>query len=227
MSKFINIHTHSDHQFPGEITIRNLFPEDAAPADDLPGKFYSAGIHPWYLKEDLVTQAFEKVAGTAGKSSVIAVGETGLDKVSEVPFELQEAAFQMHLDLADRIRKPVILHCVRSWSEMLSVRKLRQTDLPWIFHGFSGKPETADQLTRKGCYISFGKALLKPNAVIGTMFRNIPLEYVFFETDDLDSPVAEVYKAAAGLKGINIETIKTQVYQNFLNCFGAAIDGKT
>jgi TatD DNase family protein len=160
------------------------------------------------------------------KPEVIAVGETGLDKAVNVPVDLQEAVFQMHLDLADRVRKPVILHCVRAWSEILAIRKSKQTDIPWIFHGFTGKPEAADQLIRKGCYVSFGKALLKPNAVIGTMFRNIALQHVFFETDEMDIPVAEVYKAAAGLKEINLEELKWQIQQNFLTCFGAAVDGK-
>lgn len=143
-----------------------------------PSLYYSVGIHPWmsgtYTPEDL-----ERLAIDAAAPEVLAVGECGLDKLRGADMETQIRLLEHHNDIAERVGKPLIVHCVRAWGELLGLRRAWQPSQPWVIHGFRGKPELARQLVDAGCYISLGK-LYNPG-VPGA----VPPDRILHETDAL------------------------------------------
>lgn len=83
-----------------------------------------------------------------------------------------------------------------------------------ILHGFSKNEQIANQLIRNGFYISFGKYLLQ-NPELETVFKNMPNDKFFLETDTVEEGIQAVYALAANYKGITIEAIQKQVNSNF------------
>lgn len=72
--------------------------------------------------------------------------------------ELQLYFFEQQLILATKLQKPLILHVVKSWEEVLKSIKKCKVSSPLIVHGFRGKPQLAQQLIDKGFYLSFGES---------------------------------------------------------------------
>ena len=88
--------------------------------------------------------------------SVIALGEAGLDKSIDAPLSLQTEVFTEQVKLSEAFRKPLVIHCVKAWDELLAVKKDLNPQMPWVIHGFRGNDILAEQLIRKGLYLSFG-----------------------------------------------------------------------
>src|SRR5512133_2672798 len=103
MDNYINFHTHKQSTSDGIITVYNqLLHEDAR----IPKQFYSAGLHPWYA-DKLTATDLSRVLDLHGScSNLIALGETGLDKVCKIPFQLQQDIFELHLNKAVILHKP-------------------------------------------------------------------------------------------------------------------------
>ena len=178
--------------------------------------WYSAGIHPWYINKDIEEQLASLEKCTALKN-VLAVGECGLDKVCETDFFLQQKIFSKEIQLANKIQKPIIIHCVKAFDETLHQLKNENVNVPVIFHGFNKSKELANRIIDDGHYLSFGKHLLHEN--LHQIFSDISLQHVFFETDDTDIEISEVYKMAAEIKNISLETLIKKIAENFNEIF--------
>lgn len=210
---FINIHT---HQPTGnrKKEILNLYKDFERVKD--PG-YYSIGIHPWYIGNDPDT-ALKELAASAQSSSVLAIGETGLDKISKTDLVLQEKVFRFQLQLAVRLQKPLIIHCVRAWNEITHILDQEKPAIPVIFHGFNKGITLAIQLCTKGYYLSFGKALEKDNT--RQVLKNIPPHLFFLETDDDKIPIPQVYEWASNALTIDLNALDLQIQKNAAAVFG-------
>jgi TatD DNase family protein len=161
---------------------------------------FSVGIHPWHPDIHLM----ETVRKYARMPSVVAIGETGLDKITakdKNSFELQQELFLMHVRLAEETGKPVIIHCVKAWDELLHVRKSIKPALPWIIHGFRGHEILAKQLLDAGLYLSFGTNY-NPQALKAAWEKRRLLA----ETDDKNIDIRNIYKLIT--KDLNISEEK-------------------
>ena len=69
--------------------------------------------------------------------SVLAIGECGLDKACDTNFKLQQQVFTTQVNWANEIKKPLIIHCVRAYGEVLSLLQKNNNKVPVIFHGFN------------------------------------------------------------------------------------------
>jgi TatD DNase family protein len=213
MAPFINIHSHkrnSEH-----LIILNV----SENIDWHEGKFFSFGIHPWDIdKIELETDI--KILDELCKSKkIIAVGEIGIDRAIQIPVETQTEVFIKQLIIANQYNMPVIIHCVKAWSDLLSLKKSIKVNTPWIFHGFTGNLQTAHQLIQNGMYLSFGLKLIQSQKLQET-FKQLPIHSIFLETDDSDAIIEDIYQKAAELYDICIEELKTKMYQNFIKVFG-------
>ena len=155
MSYPVDIHTHRLPLVPGEAIV-NCMPDTYLPQ---PLNWYSVGLHPWRLDrydwEDATFRfAFEAILC---HPQVIAVGEAGLDKLASTPLARQMEAFRYQAGQADALGKPLIIHAVNTIDELLALRKELRPSVPWIIHGFRGKPSQADAYLRHGFYLSFGE----------------------------------------------------------------------
>lgn len=165
-----NIHTH-DKSLCNAII--NIYPHEQL----IEGAIHSVGIHPWHTI-DIDNSTIEKLSSLAFNSQVIAIGETGLDALKGAPIEKQIDIFKLHISLSEQTKKPLIIHCVKSFNELIALKKQIRPSMPWIIHGFRGKPQLARQLLDNGFYISLGEKFNTKTAAI------IPTNRLLFETDE-------------------------------------------
>lgn len=213
--RFINIHCHQSDPSADISVISqyvspalDLIPESSAP-------YKSIGLHPWHFGEDTLELQWEHLNKCLDKDSYFAIGECGLDRLKGPALEFQEKILLLHCQLAIAYSKPMILHVVRTISNLLAFRKRYPSDIPMIVHGFRGNRYEAAQLTAQGFSLSFGEALLYPNPKLEEAFLHTPLESIFFETDTSKLPVSNIYQKAAQLRGISLKALATQLENNF------------
>jgi TatD DNase family protein len=214
------IDVHSHH--PGNPhAVRNLFPGEVGLIR--PGSVYSVGLHPWNLKKEKDSRWLEVLKTVAGKTEVVAIGESGLDKLTDVPMVEQMPVFDGHAEIAEQVGKPLIVHCVRAWQELIAVKNRRRPAVKWIVHGFNSKPPVAKMLLDNGFALSFGKAILDADSNAATVLKQIDFQHFFLETDDSDSGIEKIYAAAAQIRNCSVEDLSVQIKDNFYNTFGRLI----
>lgn len=211
---YYNLHTHKATNEPDIFELVNQYPQEF----DASIPNYSIGIHPWYIVENRVEEDFKIIEEKLSDENCLAIGECGLDKRIEIPFDLQEAVFKKHLALAEKFKKPVVIHCVASFQELIKIKTDLKISVPMIIHGFSKKQELAKQLLDNGFYLSFGKYLLR-NPELKSVFQSIPNDRFLLETDTVEEKIQEVYEVASRYKNLEIKDLKDIVETNFRSIF--------
>lgn len=208
---FYNLHTHSNPSNNNVLAIVNQYPNDF----DEQSQYFSIGIHPWYIETERISEDLAIIKDKMLLHNCLAIGECGLDKRIETPMTLQLDVFEKQLQIAENYKKPVILHCVSAYQEVIAVSKDLKISVPMIIHGFSKNYQTAKSLLDHGFYLSFGKYLLR-NTELAEVFLKVPDTRFLLETDTIEESIDEVYQKAERIKKINIEQ---QVENNFKNIF--------
>ncbi len=211
--QYFNLHTHSPAKDLEETAIINIFPEQEVPEKYL----YSVGLHPWYVSGESLERDLKLVAEKG--VDAVAIGECGLDRICDVSFELQLKAFRAQVGIAAAIGKPLVIHCVRAYPELVSEKKAFRSALPWIVHGFRGNKETASQLIKHGFYLSFGEALMN-DPRLGEVLASVPEDRFFLETDESVASIREIYGKAAVMRNIDFDTLIVQQRKNAWALFG-------
>lgn len=214
---YIDIHTHSFYRDPETTLVLNVFPDEVEKLE-LP-VYCSVGLHPWHVNEASWEKQIEKVSKAAAGRNVLCIGETGLDKAVSNSYEIQQLAFSAQLAMAETLKKPPVIHCVRSYSELLAIRKKSDLSIPWIFHWFNADEHTARELIRKNCYLSFGHLLFNERSKAFRVFKTMPADHLFFETDDAGYSIREIYSRAADVRKLSLTFLESQIMDNFGNCF--------
>ncbi len=220
--QYINIHTHHQDLDTNTKTILNVCAHEIYKLDKefkLSNQLISIGLHPWHLRTDLQKKESAKnmsiVKQFATQNMVWGIGETGLDRIIIENYELQKKYFYQHIEISEELRKPLIIHCVRAYNDILAIKKQVKPLQKWIFHGFNANNEIAKQLLKQECYLSFGYNLFNLKAKSSIFFEEMPLEYLFLETDTLQN-IQFIYQQAAKLKNIEIELLSKQIHKNFI-----------
>ena len=208
-----NLHTHSASGNPDVFEIVNRYPYEAI---DVP--YFSTGIHPWHIDEDKIDEHLAIMEERLQQDNCLALGECGLDKRIEIPLNVQVKVFERQLLLAKQYQKPVILHLVAAFQELIEIKNVLQPGVPMIVHGFSKNVQVAKQLLDNAFYLSFGKYLLR-NPELSSVFAEIPVDRFFLETDTIEEGIADVYAKAALARNMDIEDLKNNVSKNFKNIF--------
>jgi len=214
---FVNIHTHIAIPEANLLQIVNLDLNQPCPEQG----YYSYGIHPWALDnaDFQMNEALNKLKENLQQPQVIALGEAGLDKMHKATFEQQIELFERQIELSETLKKPMILHDVRSHNEIIALRKKHRAKQPWIVHGFSGTEQDVRQLIGQGIYLSVGESLLHPERKIHKSFKFIDLDFLFLETDMAEIEVETIYEAAANMLEMELSTLKTRIFANFASIF--------
>ncbi len=212
--KFLNLHTHHYTNQPDVLELVNQYPHEFN--DLVPN--YSIGIHPWYIVEDRIEADFEFLESKLTDEKCLAIGECGLDKRIALSMDLQQNIFEKHLALAEKYQKPVIIHCVAAFQELIAITKNRKVSVPMIVHGFSKNELVAKELLANGFYLSFGKWLIL-NPELEVVFQSVPNERFFLETDTITEEIQEVYALAAKYKNIEINSLEEIILKNYNTVF--------
>jgi len=207
-----NIHTHHFSNNSEIVELVNQYPNEIN--TELPN--FTVGIHPWYLNENTFLDDLAVIENTIQLPNFKAVGECGLDKRIETSIEIQKKILIPQLLLAEKYKKPVILHCVAAYQEIIEIKKGLKLTIPMVIHGFSKNSQVAESLIKNGFYLSFGKYLLQ-NPELENVLKTIPLNQLFLETDMIDQTIFEVYSKAEHVLNINLEPIIEENYNRVFN----------
>lgn len=214
--KYINIHTHNPSDSKTTFEIINYFPEQEIEKNH----YCSVGLHPWFIKNITDNNWVNIIKKKLDKKNVVAIGETGLDKITSIDYRKQIEIFEQHIEIAQEKQLPVFIHCVKAFSDILWYKKQDKDSTPWIIHGFSANQQIANELIKHGCYLSFGKDLCYSHKKIKDYFAELPIDKIFFETDDdLGNTIEEIYGHASTLLKIPVDDLKQQIYFNFEQIF--------
>jgi TatD DNase family protein len=178
------------------------------------------GIHPWQCKHPDVNDWLKQMDFLVQNPNVLAIGEIGLDRLRGGNLDLQTQIMLSQVEIAKNINKPIIIHCVRAWSEL--IKALSKPDFQTVkkaIHGFRGKADTAKQLINQNYYISFGSILVDPTPELAESLTKVPLNRLFFETDASEMPIGEVYSAASDILDISVKELLQQTEKNFAEFF--------
>lgn len=219
MSPYVNIHTHSSNYIDNKefIEIQNIDVDNIVNVDV--SHFYSIGIHPWDCQQ-LTVNSQQILMKCLGDLNFLAIGECGLDRVCDADFELQKKVFIKQIELSEQFNKPLIIHAVRSYPDIISIRKETKSKADWIMHGFQGNEQSAEQLLKHNIYLSLGDVLFKNETKAQRLLQTIPLEKLFLETDVAERKISDVYEKAALLSGIEMDKLRNEIFNNFVKIFG-------
>lgn len=177
--RYFDAHTHDTSAVDALISVA----PDFIPAE---GHYYSVGIHPWDTEGLLPADWPAMLARRGADSDVLAIGETGLDKLKGAPLQRQMDVLREHIAVSERVGKPLILHIVRAFPEIIRLKAEIKPVQPWIVHGFRGKPELARELVRHGFYLSMGEKFNQDSALA------VPPGRLLAETDESTLTIDEI-----------------------------------
>ena len=203
-------------------------------ADRYPHVYAAAGIHPSDCG-GCTDADFEEIRALCRREKVVAVGESGLDYYWEDNPSRQEqaAAFRRQMELAEELDLPVIIHDREAHADSLAI-VLEYPHVRGVFHCFSGSPEMARELLKRGWYLGFDGPITYKNARRAPEVVAVtPLDRMVVETDaPYLTPVpfrgkrndsrylTYVLETLAQWKGITPEEMTARTYENGRRLFG-------
>ena len=216
MLPFIDIHNHHNIENNNNtVSIYSFFAQYYQKAINQTNGYYTIGLHPWHTNDVDINNALIKIEQIAILPNCIGIGEIGIDHASTASINKQLIAFEQQLLIAKKLQLPVIIHNVRSLTEILQIIKKIKFEYPVVFHGFTGKTEMAQQITNTRAYLSFGESLAHHNTAI----KSVPSNNFFFETDESEYTIQDIYNMASYKLNTPIESLKQIVYNNFTTVF--------
>ena len=213
---YIDIHTHQILNSEEVLSIPSIFLQDIDFHDDIDFPFTSA-IHPWHATLFSSEEIDLMLRKLTDYPRLIAVGETGLDKACNIDYQFQKRVFEQHIEFAENQHKPLIIHAVKSWNEIIVyVRKIK---VPVILHAYTAGPEITRQLIDLGCNFSLGKAVLNLSSHLQESLKLIPDDSLFLETDNSSLSIIEIYDQVSKLFDRSLNELKNQINQNYRRVF--------
>jgi TatD DNase family protein len=214
---YIDIHVHGGSPSAGIFILESLMAHEGKFPVDVSGVAYTYGIHPWFLNEENHKQLISSVENAVIQPEIIAIGEAGFDRLRGPSPELQRRVFEEQIIISEKILKPVVIHCVRAWDELLAVHKKLRPKMHWLVHGFRGNVELADQLLTKGMFLSIWfEFVLRPES--SNLLRHLPADRIFLETDGADVDIRSIYNKVSTDLNISVDELKSIILKNFNKC---------
>jgi len=218
MNNYIDIHTHQTPNDDNILAVKNyILGLNTVENHD----FFSIGIHPWYIDEG--KSMLSELENIIKRDNCIAIGECGLDLMPKIlkqyDIAKQQDLFLIQAHLAEQYHKPLIIHCVKCFDRLLSIKKTFKPQSAWIIHGYSKNANLMRQLIEAGFYISFGAHLFN-SAKNREALKSMPLNRLFLETDNQTVyDIKSIYEKAATIKEISLKHLQQQISLNFDKVF--------
>jgi TatD DNase family protein len=229
--------------------------------------YYSVGVHPWYIfdsvalvhrelsiddsaknypqqhssQEEVLDRLALTLSNCLQQDKCVAIGECGLDFAIDTPLDEQLSILELHLNLAKKFSKPLILHSVRAHAKLSELLKAQQLPEGGVIHGFSGSYEQAKTFWDLGFKLGVGRfAFFGLNAGKYSKLQNktrdaiarLPIEALVVESDAPwkasakgvpsiggSEYVVEACAKLAELRGDIVENVSESLYQNTLKLY--------
>ncbi len=191
----LDFHTHKNHIEKGILSIRSIHTQEKEAVEK--SEYYSVGIHPWYINEERMGSDLEWMGSQLGKDRVCTIGECGLDALQGPDMRVQQTVFEQQLDMAAQYNKPVTIHCVRAYSELIASIRRVNPKVPLIVHGFNKRASIYRMLADEGLLFSFGHHILSDTSSAYRILQQYIQGPFFLETDDTDIHIGEIYQCAS------------------------------
>jgi TatD DNase family protein len=183
--------------------------------NDYEDAYYSIGIHPWNAEE--IEDNFFRVEHLAINKRCLAIGEIGLDKLKGPEITIQKRVFERQILLSEKLKLPVILHCVKSWNDISSIKQCLKPTQIWVFHGFN-KVGILNEVLKNGLMISIGASILS-NLKLQNALKKIPNNRLLLETDDTNIDIYSIYEKVSEIKKIPLSELEMIIEENFNRIF--------
>jgi TatD DNase family protein len=210
---FFDVHTHTFSSDKNVFSIVNTYPNSLSFT-----QAFSSGIHPWFLKKNKIEEELVLLENKLQNKNCFALGECGLDKLIAVDFELQKEVFKKQIQLSEKYKKPLIIHCVKAHQEIIEINKEVNPKQVWILHGFNKNKQLAESLLKNGIILSFGSGIIK-NKKLQEVFLELPISSILLETDASELEIQEIYQKASEIKNSSLTDLQVAIYQNFKRIF--------
>ncbi|KIA91265.1 hydrolase TatD [Pedobacter kyungheensis] len=210
---FLDLHTHKTAEQQGAISIQSLSLTSDIFLAMPKKKPISVGLHPWFARLETLELQMRYLEVVGKQANVKLIGECGLDKLRGENVNNQLLILTEQIKLAQRLNKPLILHCVKCFSELIALKDKLQVKVPMIIHGFNKNEVLGKQLLSKGFLLSFGTAILKKDSGAAKLIQEI--DNFFLETDDSATSILEIYETAANLKKCTVDELKACIFANW------------
>jgi TatD DNase family protein len=155
-----------------------------------PGIVAGVALHPneapRLAEQGVFDETWVEIERLAGDPGVRAVGETGLDhfRTGEAGRAAQEHSFRLHIDLAHRLGKTLVIHDRDAHADVLRVIDDQGVPDRVVMHCFSGDAAFARECLDRGFWLSFsGTVTFKNAADLRAALRLAPQDRVLVETD--------------------------------------------
>ncbi|MEB3341715.1 TatD family hydrolase [Okeania sp.] len=209
-------------------------------ADRFPELFYAVGLHPLDADKWTSSTANQIQQLATSDPKVVAIGETGLDFYKADNQEKQKFVFEQQLTIAQKLNKPLIIHCrdaAFSMAEILYDFQENQGAVRGVMHCWGGTPEETKMFLDLGFYISFSGIVTFKNATqVQESAKIVPSDRLLVETDcPFLAPVPKrgkrnepayvkyVAEKVAELRGVSYESLAAQTSKNASQLFGFLI----
>jgi Mg-dependent DNase len=170
-----------------------------------------------------------------------AVGEAGFDMYSKefkATIMQQEEAWSISVELSDRYRVPLVIHCRKALDRMFRDYKKLSRVSAVIFHSFQGSPDDARSLLRHGVngFFSFGKPLIAGDKSAAACVGELDFDRLLMETDapyqtlkgekeTQPGEIVRVYEAAYAIfieknRKVSLESFSEAITGNFKTAYG-------
>jgi len=209
------------------------FPAMQSMVSDFPNISLTVGVHPNVTEGHDPTS--EELTELAQDSRIVGIGETGLDYFrSEGDLTWQHDRFRVHIDVAKKLNKPLIIHTREAREDTLRILKEENADQAGgVIHCFTEDWDFAKKAMDLNFYISFSGIVTFKNAqAIKEVARKIPSDRFLIETDSpylapvpyrgkTNYPiyVKHVAEHIAELRNTTVDEITEQSRENFYRLF--------
>ncbi|HSH50183.1 MAG TPA: TatD family hydrolase, partial [Bacteroidales bacterium] len=191
---YLNFHAHQQLPCEHEIVIQSLFLQDNLNTQSSGKIFFTAGLHPWHADQLTLNQIEKKLKKLISAKEIIAIGETGLDKLKDVKWETQLQVLKKHIEISEKFQLPLVIHSVKAHNEILKLKKDTGAKSIWVIHNFTGSKQMAMDFLNHGFYLSICHHIKNKNSRINQFFHQLPKDRIFLETDDFDISIKELYQ---------------------------------
>ncbi len=217
MTKFIDIHTHSEKLINHSILSITNYNPVITPFFSL-NNFFSSGIHPLSLNIENIKWYMKVVSKIANHENCVAIGECGLDfRFSNINKKYQTEIFYKHINISQEDKLPLIIHSACADDEIIFAKRNSNSKNVWIIHGFENSIPTAKQYLNEGMYLSAGQKAM--DTKFAEVIKYIPDDRLFAETNKSKSEIINIYKCIANAKNVSINHIAQMLESNFRKCF--------
>ncbi len=211
--QYLDIHTHHVTQRKEILSVQSLTLTNNIFLALPKTKPISVGLHPWFTSLPELETQLRYLSVVARQKNVRLIGECGLDKLRGEKIEDQIYILKQQILLAEQLEKPLILHCVKSFSEIIELKDELAVKVPMIIHGFNKNEKLGAQLLAKGFILSFGKSILNNDSSAAKLVQQT--HRFFLETDDSETPIEKIYEHVANLKKCTVEELKARIFADW------------